>query len=71
MKFEQIKKENKIEYWQNIDKELGLSAEIFSHYFKKIGQEKKAEDIIQEWLQELMDWRSNNGISPIQSIEKI
>lgn len=70
MKFEQIKKENKIEYWQNIDKELGLSAEIFSHYFKKIGQEKKAEDIIQEWLQELMDWRSNNGISPIQSIEK-
>ena len=41
MKFEQIKKENKIEYWQNIDKELGLSAEIFSHYFKKIGQEKK------------------------------
>ncbi|MDD4728924.1 MAG: hypothetical protein PHN55_09285, partial [Dysgonamonadaceae bacterium] len=70
MKFEQIKKENKIEYWQNIDKELGLSAEFFSHYFKKIGQEKKAEDIVQEWLQELMDWRSQNGISPIQNPEK-
>lgn len=70
MKFEQIKKENKIEYWQIIDKELGLSAEIFSHYFKKIDQEKKAEDIIHEWLQELMDWRSNNGISPIQNPEK-
>ena len=70
MKFEQIEKENKIEYWQIIDKELGLSAELFSHYFKKIGQEKKAEDIIQEWLQELMDWRSNNGISPIQNPEK-
>jgi hypothetical protein len=70
MKFEQIKKENKIEYWQKIDKELGLSAELVSRYFKKIGQEKKTEDIIQEWLQELMDWRSNNGISPIQNPEK-
>lgn len=70
MKFEQIKKENKIEYWEKIDRELGLSAELFSHYFKKIGQEKKAEDIIHEWLQELMDWRSNNGISPIQNPEK-
>jgi len=70
MKFEQIKKENKIEYWEKIDRELGLSAELFSHYFKKIGQEKKAEDIIQEWLQELMDWRSNNETSPIQNPEK-
>lgn len=70
MKFEEIKKENKAEYWQKIDKEFGFSAELFSNYFKKINQEKRAEDIVQEWLQELMDWRADRGISPIQSPEK-
>ena len=70
MKFEQINKENKVEYWEKIDKEFGLLAELFSHYFKKIGQEKKAEDIMHDWLQELMDWRSNNVLSPIQNLEK-
>ena len=73
MKFEQIpkesKQENKTEYWEKIDQEFALPAEFFSHYFKKIGQEKKPEDIIQEWLQELMDWRASNGVNPIQSPE--
>jgi hypothetical protein len=52
------------------DKEFALPAQLFSNYLKKNGQEKKVEDIIQEWLQELMDQRSNNGISPIQNPEK-
>lgn len=70
MNFEKINTENKFEYWDKIDEEFGFSAELISNYFKKIGEEKKAEDIIQEWLQELADWRADNGASPVQNLEK-
>ncbi|MDD3711571.1 MAG: hypothetical protein PHP37_03170 [Patescibacteria group bacterium] len=57
-------------YWEKIDQEFALPAQLFSNYLKKIGKEKKVEDIIHEWQKELIDWRTKNGESPIQNVEK-
>ncbi len=70
MKFERINTGDKETYWHRINEEFALAAEYFSNYLKKIGQDKKAEEIIHDWSQELMDWRANIGDKPVQDIEK-
>lgn len=62
--------ESETDYFKKFDQELGMALELSFNYLKKEGKEKKLEHISQEWLQELADWRADNGINPLQNIEQ-
>lgn len=59
-----------MEYWQQIDSEFGMASELYQHLYKGSGKDQSSEKILQDWLQELSDWRTDNGLAPVQDVNK-
>ncbi len=58
------------EYFEKLDKELGLASDIMSKYLKSIGQEASPEEVISQWQQELIDARAQYQETPLSNPEK-
>lgn len=58
------------EYFEKLDKELGLASDILSNYLKSISKEQSPEEVIANWQQELIDARLQYQEPPLSNPEK-